>query len=217
MSHTPREETSSRIMNEPAHLQNFRCMSPWIGPNYTSSRLLIVCESHYLPDGITTLHHDVTTWYGSRQDCVPNPVIHDDDDVVKAHSYMDTIACIEHYKCKKQNRTYKKIEQETGMSFDDFAFFNYIFRPVEKSARNYYHPKFNILDKDRAISKMIMEWFIREYDPCKIVIASTCVVRYGGVKNVLDQYREIKKLCTSHPLYSRHGKPTFGNTVGAFV
>ena len=187
----------------PDHLINFPCMKPWIGSHYRDRRLLVVCESHYLPNCITTLHHDETTWYESRQYDVPNPAIHSG---VTALSYMDTIESIKHHRCKKRIATYARIEKATGMTFDDFAFFNYIFRPVEECARNYYHPKFNIGAKDREISKVIMDWFIRKHCPRQIIVASTCVINYGGVKDVLAGHKDIHVLYTSHPLAARFGK-----------
>lgn len=211
--------------NDPVHLRNYPCMRPWVGSNYKNRKLLIVCESHFLPDGITKLHHKAETWYEARQDCVPNYVIHRDDNV-KAHSYMDTIASIRHYKSKRrysreQNETYKNIESVTDLSFDDFAFFNYIFRPVDESAGGYYHPDFDTMDKDKEISKMIMEWFIHEHDPSKIVIASTCVYRFGGVKEVLNPYCEkgIKLLYTTHPNPCAHTwrLPKFSCVVPGFI
>ena len=221
--HSLKDETPPLTVNyEPAHLRNFPCMRPWIGLNYKSSKLLIVCESHFLPDCITKLHHDAETWYRARQSCIPNPIIHHDADV-RAHSYMDTIASIEHYKCRKHihkagNKTYKKIEKSTGMSFDDFAFFNYIFRPVDKSSRGYCrHNRFKITDKDKKISKEIMEWFIHEHDPKKIVIASTCVETYGGAKDVLDKYRCIEILYTRHPTAINGHLPEFGHAIPDFI
>ena len=76
---------------------------------------------------------------------------------------MDTVACIKHHRDKRSIQTYSRIETATGMSFDDFAFFNYIFRPVEECDRSYYRSsRFNIGARDRAISGEIIEWFIRE-------------------------------------------------------
>ena len=84
-----------------------------------------------LPDGVTKLNYDEDTWYDSRQKDVDNPVI--DARGVSAHDWMDTSFTVTDRSHSKKE-TYLKIERATEMSFDEFAFFNYIFRPVEQWA-----------------------------------------------------------------------------------
>ena len=188
----------------PDHLVRFPCMMPWVGCNYDSTRLLIVGESHYLPNCITDLHHDknVEAWYETTcQSDVPNCIIHDDGGgvVVRAHSYMDTKATVDHHSNVKSQPTYTKVESATGYRFRDFAFFNYIFRPVEKCARNYWHPDFDIGDRDRDVAREIMEWFICAKKPQRIIMASGCVRRFGGTDYLQNEYPGIRVLSTSHP------------------
>ena len=178
-------------------------MKPWVGCNYKTTRLLIVGESHQLPDGVTKLNYDEDTWYDSRQKDVDNPVI--DARGVSAHDWMDTSFTVTDRSHSKKE-TYLKIERATEMSFDEFAFFNYIFRPVEQWAGGYCNRKrrrkFNIGDRDRAVSREIMEWFILSCAPRLIVVASKCVIRYGGVVSCLDGFPDICTTYTDHPTAS---------------
>ena len=110
-------------------------MKPWVGCKYERIGLLIVGESHQLPNGITKLHYNEDTWYDSRQKDVENPLV--DAEGTHAHDWMDTSFSVTDRRPRSNKMTYIKIENATGLSFQDFAFFNYIFRPVEHSERGY--------------------------------------------------------------------------------
>ena len=200
-------------IKKPDHLYRFPCMCPWTGSRYKSSerRLAIVAESHYLPPwppGVTPLNHDPKKWYAARQEDVP-----DEND---AHAWMDTDWCVRN-RCKSRNRTYQKIGKvlkRHGLSFDDIAFFNYVFRPAEEGKPGYSQGKlFKIFDEDWKVSSEIMEWFIRKHQPKAIVIASTTVMKWTCVRCDLAAHPEIDTCVTDHP---RNTNP-FSDDVREFL
>ena len=185
-------------MKKPEHLSRFPCMQPWIGRKYgcDERRLTVVGESHYLPPDVTCKNYCPSTWYSTRQEDVPN--------INCAHSYMDTQKCVRQRHISR-NPTYKTIEEV--VSFEEIAFFNYVFRPAEQNKKGYSQTScFDILDDDRAVSSEIMEWFIQEHQPTAIVIASATVMEYTCVRYDLAAHPEIATCVTVHPRCAKRFK-----------
>ena len=198
-------------MELPDHLRKFRCMEPWVGPKYCKSehRLAIVCESHYIPDNATELNKDPgCQWYESCQEDLPRTVL-DQGSVVNLLDYINTRHCVQNLQ-NSGNRTYKRINK--FLSFRDIAFFNYIFRPVDRSARGYSSPRFNIGDKDKEVGASIMRWFIQKHKPKNIVIASSIILAWSCVGVVLLDYPKIRTCNTHHPRTGR-----FSVDIDAFL
>ena len=42
-------------------------MKPWVGSDYQRIRILVVCESHYMPEG-STINLDVKRWYSAKRE-----------------------------------------------------------------------------------------------------------------------------------------------------
>ena len=195
---TPAEPMSNSI---PVHLVRFPCMKPWVGcklPGH-DRRLAIVGESHYIPNGSSTLNVDPgDAWYASSdKQALPNE---------EHRRWMNTVKCISDYRDpdKSDHKTYKNIEKVLNkhcLCFDDVAFFNYVFRPVYEWAGGYSHRCFNIGPKDRKVSAEIMRWFICKYKPTHIVIASAIVAKWTCVEVVLREYRCLSSVVTYHPNY----------------
>lgn len=191
----PDKPMSIRI---PVHLIRFPCMKPWVGCKFPghNRRLAIVAESHYIPDGSTTLNLDPEDWYASCEiEAVPNE---------EHRNWMNTVNCVTDYRdpTKPDHQTYKNIEHSLKkhcLCFDDIAFFNYVFRPVHEWAKGYSHPCFNILQEDRRVSAEIIRWFIRKYNPTHIVIASSIIAKWTCVEVVLEEYRWLSRVVTYHP------------------
>lgn len=202
-------------MDKPDHLYRFPCMYPWIGPKYECSerRLAIVAESHYLPRNVTCLNYCPSIWYAAWQEDVPN--------IKDAHSWMNTDCCVRNrHKIDNHNPTYQKIDEVLKLhllSFEEIAFFNYVFRPTEdrKDRKGYSRPFFDILDKDRDVSSEIMEWFIRKYRPKAIVIASTIVMKWTCVRCDLAAHPKIKSCLTNHPMARKDNR--FSEDVRKFL
>ena len=66
-------------------------------------------------------------------------------------------------------------------------------------AGGYSNSCFNIGDKDRKVSSEIMHWFIREYNPTHIIVASSIIARWTCVEVVLRDYGHIYRVVTHHP------------------
>ena len=163
----------------------------------------IVGESHYLPPCVTTLNYDPEKWYAARQEDVPNET---------AQSWMNTQTCVEN-RHGSRNRNYLAIDKV--VSFDEIAFFNYVFRPSEKDKPGYSQGKlFKILEKDSEVSREIMEWFIWKYRPAAILIASATVKRYTCARCDLANHPKIKTFMTVHP---RRWSRNIGQEVKAFI
>ena len=178
-------------------------MKPWIGRDYCKSgdRLAIVSESHYIPDNATDINKDPgCRWYESCQENLPIHLI----------NYINTHHCVQNRQ-ESGDPTYKEIEKL--VSFCDVAFFNYIFRPTDKSA-GYSNSRFKIGDKDKEVSASIMRWFIHQYRPKNIVLASSIILDWSCVRAVMLDYPEINTLETHHPI-SR--KEKFSADIKAFL
>ena len=109
-------------------------MKPWVGCKFPGHdrRLAIVGESHYIPNGSTTLNLDPgEDWYASCEiEALPNE---------EHRNWMNTVNCVTDYRDadKPDHQTYKNIEhalKKHCLCFDDIAFFNYVFRPVHEWA-----------------------------------------------------------------------------------
>lgn len=179
-------------IRKPEYLRWFPCMDPWVGPKYgcDERRLAVVAESHYLPPEVTRLNDNCNRkrWYAARQECVPD----------NARLYMNTRKCVER-RYESCNPTYLTIDKV--VSFEEIAFFNYVFRPAEEGKGGYSGKHFNIYAEDREVSSKIMEWFIWMYRPTAIVIASTIVIKWTCVRCDLDAHPKIDTCMTDHPSY----------------
>lgn len=168
--------------NRPDHLRRFPCMSPWLGNRYQDGhykRLLVMGESHYLPEG-STIHHDPRIWYGSRQEELSD----------QERDWVD-VACNLTIKERERDKKYKagriyveiskvvkKILTENNVSLDEkefpldhVAYFNYFQRPARgKSIKPY------LDQQDREVAKDVLRWFIECYKPELVVTAS----RFAG-------------------------------------
>ena len=197
-----------RIPEPPKHLQRFPCMYPWIGENYCKgdTRIAVVCESHFLPFGVTRLNHDANaeSWYQSRQDEIPYCHKTVDGREIDVHSYMNTCHCVDRHRKNRDasgNATYSRIEEL--LSFTNIAFFNYIFRPAEESekgcSRGYSHRDWNFGKADCCVSESILRWFIKAYKPTAIIFASSIVEKWTNVCKIMQEYRDIACCMTYHP------------------
>lgn len=180
----------------PEHLQRFPCSYPWIGKNYCKrdTRLTVICESHFIPDNATHLNHDPELWYQARQEQIPKTMIVDGKEV-DVHSWMNTCYTVKdkHHHIK----TYGPIEKL--ISFNDIAFFNYIFRPVDESAKGYSHRDWNVEDRDKEVSAAILKWFIQAYKPTCMIFGSGIVKNWTNAREIMKEYPSIACCWTHHP------------------
>ena len=175
------------ICSIPEHLQQFRCMKPWIGAQYSRHRVLVVGESHYLPPGSWRNLKPLLWYTGSESDLTDLEC-----------SYIHTSACVR-FRLSDEGRTLlpNNIYVRIGgvVPFERIAFFNYFFRPgkFKQSVRT----SFRLEHKDRTVSTEILEWFIGEHQPRLIIVASSLAGRYAGA--VLN-YSDLPSCITHHPM-----------------
>ena len=101
------------------------------------------------------------------------------------------------------------------MSFEEIAFFNYVFRPTKKDEGYSQGKLFKILGKDRKVSSEIMEWFIWMYRPTAIVIASTIVMKWTCVRCDLAAHPKIDTCVTNNPMARTNNR--FSEDVQRFL
>ena len=58
-------------------------MQPWIGSEYRENRILVVGESHYMPEG-STINLSLGTWYSATQAELTD----------SERSYIHTVDCV---------------------------------------------------------------------------------------------------------------------------
>ena len=118
-------------------LKRFPGMKPWIGDHYRDERhkrLLVVGESHYLPEG-STIHRDPDVWYTRSQNDLTD----------KEREWISTSGNISgewsraHTICREIARELSRTLDERGLPPDDFVFrhivyCNFFLRPAPSRA-----------------------------------------------------------------------------------
>lgn len=172
-------------------------MKPWIGENYhsrTHKRLLILGESHYLPED-STVHLDADTWYNKKEQDLSEKEVKwlstsgiikknkETNFPNKAHGIYRNV-CIE---INSNTFNYKLSSQ----IIDHFAYYNFFQRPAEVTGDSI---KVKDIDKEIAIS--VLESVINKLDPELIIFISSLAGNAG--KDILSR-REIPFVVTPHP------------------
>ncbi len=180
----------------PDHLRRFPCMRPWIGSRYRDARhkrLLVIGESHYLPNE-STIHHDPDRWYRSGQDDLS-------DEEVRWASTIGNITG----RWYRAHRIYRAIQdevarilQESGVTPDDFplnhiAYCNYFLRPAPVAGGSM---EGNVRQQDLEVAEEVLRWFTLHHRPELVIVTS----RFAGriAETVLREYR-IPCTSTPHP------------------
>ena len=160
----------------PDHLQRFPCMQPWIGSRYRDprhKRLLVVGESHYLPNE-STIHQDPDHWYRSSQ--------HDLSD--KEIAWASTVGNItgQWYRAHTIYRAIQdetaRILRESGVTPDAFplnhvAYCNYFLRPAPVAGGSM---EGNVAGRDAEVAEQVLRWFVRCHRPELLIFTS----RFAG-------------------------------------
>ena len=137
------------------HYQNFPCMKPWIGKNYSTAehkKLLIIGESHYLPKD-SNIHLDAEAWYKKQQSELTSQEVRwistsgiiknnkDSNFKKKAHSiYRNT--------CSVINTNFFNYTP-SSKAIEHYAFYNFFQRPADVTGDSICLGK---IDKEVAIS-----------------------------------------------------------------
>ena len=152
-------------------------MQPWIGDHYRNDRhkrLLIVGESHYLPEG-SAIHHDPDVWYARSQSdltdeerkwiCTAGNI---KGEWNRAHTIYREIA-----------RELSRILDERGLRGDGFvfehvAYCNYFLRPAPVEGGSM---AADVRRRDLAVAEEVLTWFIRRHRPELVAVASKAAGR----------------------------------------
>ena len=180
----------------PEHLQRFPCMRPWIGSRYRDrlhKRLLVIGESHYLPDQ-SSIHRDPTRWYRSSQEDLSEEEVR----------WANTAGNITgrwfrgHTIYREIRNAIARILQEGGVTPDDFplnhvAYCNYFLRPAPVTGGSMAG---NEDRQDVAVAEQLLRWFILRHRPQLVILTSRFAGRYA--EDIVRGYG-IPCLSTPHP------------------
>ena len=178
----------------PDHLRRFPCMRPWIGSRYRDARhkrLLVIGESHYLPNE-STIHHDPDRWYRSGQDDLSEEEVR----------WASTIGNItgQWYRAHRIYRAIQdevaRILQESGVTPDDFplnhiAYCNYFLRPAPVAGGSM---EGNVRPQDLDVAEEVLRWFTLHHRPELVIVTS----RFAG-RHAEQVIREHGLPCTTTP------------------
>jgi hypothetical protein len=179
------------------HYNKYPNMKPWIGESYYSKehkRLLVIGESHYLPDG-STKSLNVEGWYQSEQ-CTLS-----DDEL----PYISTSRIIENnlhdnFKNKAHGiyRNFSKVINAVSYNYsppsevmNHLSFMNFFQRPAEVNGGS-----IRVSKQDIEVSKLVLEDVIRELTPNLVIFTSSKAGEYGAR---LVRELDIPVVVTPHP------------------
>ena len=188
-------------MEKPNHLERFPCMGPWIGNSYRAprfKRLLVVGESHYLPEK-STIHHDPNRWYRSKEENL----------TCEERAWVCTVGCIS---CVKRGQYYAghriywnlkaeltEIMQENGLvasdgfPLDHIAYYNYFMRPAPTTGDSM---KGHVEPIDCKVAEGVLRWFVQKHRPELVIFVSDFAG--GFAESVIREY-DILYIITPHP------------------
>ncbi|MDE0362295.1 MAG: hypothetical protein OXI74_14090 [Rhodospirillaceae bacterium] len=148
-------------MSAPAHLKRFPCMLPWEGKEYHEYRIIVVCESHYMPEA-STINLEAERWYGATEADLSEP----------ERSYIHTVECVR-FRLSPEGRralpdnAYVRINNV--VRFERIVMANYFYRPaMYKSNIN----SVGITPLDLAVSDKVLRWLVASYSPKLVIVAS---------------------------------------------
>jgi len=199
------------------HYQIYPEMKPWVGSEYTHSKvkILVIGESHYLDAG-SIYHHDTQGWYEGVK-------VSDKKDWgwIKTRNIISNGI---NTKWKDKSKAiYRNIEKalfETELYkekqltvFSDIAFLNYFQRPAQQTGKSI---KVSKLDSD--ISNKVVSQVVTTISPDIVIFTSSLAWRHAkrsGFVKVLDDSL-IKCTRAPHPgmpWWNRVSK-MYGNRTG---
>ena len=178
-----------------SHYQAYPAMLPFVGEEYVSEqhkKVLVIGESHYLPEG-STVHHDAEAWYAGSQESL------NDEEV----AWTNTREVIMWHHDKKTGLV-RKINQEIeGVGFGEskpgiqhIAFMNAFQRPSrEKDSIKEYET-----EKDISLSADVIRAVVDILKPDTVIFAS----KYAWEKfhTAIGERAKIERVC--HPMSRSH-------------
>ena len=162
-------------------------MKPWIGDEYETYRILVVCESHYMPEG-STMNLDADRWYSATEDELSEC----------ERSYIHTAECVK-YRLSPEGRrrlrdnAYVRIDRV--VQFGRIAFSNYFYRPAvyKRSIRSV-----GITRRDRQVAEAILRWLAYFHRPRLIIVAAK--TNAGPIASRVLAELDVQYCVVHHPM-----------------
>lgn len=183
-------------------------MRVWVGRNFASRhiQLLVVGESHYMPD-TCTVHHDPIAWYSGVE--IP----------AGAHDWLRTRGVIQNgieTRWNTKSKTiYRNIEAAIVTSgifpdtprsvFSEIAFFNFFQRPAESLGASV-----RVSKADREMACMVFQEVVGTIKPTAVAFTSTLASNHakaGGLSDFLKA-KGIVYVTTAHPSSAWWNRPS---------
>lgn len=198
------------------HYCRYPEMRVWVGRNFasTKTRLLVVAESHYMPD-TCTVHHDPIAWYSGVE--IP----------AGARDWMCTRGIIQNginIRWNTKSKTiYRNIEAAIAASgifpdgprsvFSEIAFFNFFQRPAEVLGGS-----IRVSQADHEMACMVFKDVVGTIKPTAVAFTSTLASNHakaGGLKDFLE-VNGIAHVTTPHPSSAWWNRPSrpYGDRTG---
>lgn len=190
------------------HYRRYPEMRVWVGRNFAfrQTRLLIVGESHYMPD-TCTVHHDPIAWYSGVD--VP----------ADALGWMRTRGTIQNgiksrWNTKSQT-IYRNIESAIVAGgifpdgprsvFPEIAFLNFFQRPAEVLGGS-----IRVSKADREMACMVFQEVVVTIEPTAVAFTSKLASDHAKAGGVLDflQTKGISHVTTPHPSSAWWNRPS---------
>lgn len=155
MNFKSRTDLDSNIIEEIPYYKVHPIMLPFIGENYERNKILLISESHFLPQGDSIPMSD--EWYENSELGLR---------VQKNHDTRKVVEKFDHPLFK--NITLATKEVDSNIDFSQFAWYNFF----QKPALNRDTIKKHLTKKDKEISLDIFEKLIEILQPKTIVFLS---------------------------------------------
>jgi len=180
-----------------SHYKKYPVMKPWVGSNYVSDKhkkLLVLGESHYLPEG-STKSHDLDAWYSGSEDSL------DDEEKGWIHTRGIIKKNVEDNYCNSAHGIFRNIAKAVNSvgcqyaspleAMNDIAFMNYFQRPAEKTGES-----IHVGQKDVEIATSVLTDVIETLAPDIVIFVSFKAAWHG--KCIVESLN-IPVTATPHP------------------
>ncbi len=195
------------------HFAKYPRMTPWIGSKYPlNKRILVIGESHYLPNGVT-YHHNVEGWYVGNEITLKDDVYRScvqEKDKQNGINYISTSGILrvrstdmppeKRRKFSAKGHTiYRNIFSALNSvcfksnnyldAIDHIAYYNYFQRPAENTGGS-----IKVTQKDKEVAEATLKYILESIKPDLVLVVSKKV---GKV--ITPHLSDLKHVVTAHP------------------
>ena len=156
------------------HYQNFPQMLPFIGDHYAKTKLLLVGESHYLPED-STIQQDDAIWYASNLQSLTDEEVTWTNTREAANNYIElgrAYKSLSIYSNPENaiqiHAVNSKFDFQNKKGIEHLAFYNFFQRPAEVEGGS-----INATDLDATKVEETLAQIIKVIDPKFIVFTSS--------------------------------------------